>query len=461
MTRRFRCTVCGYVHVGDEPPDECPVCGAGREAFVPEMEASPTPVPVLAPAFVPSPDGGTGPGLVVLGGGIAGLSAVETARDQSPDAVITLVHRETALPYYRLSLTRYLAGALTKDHLQLRAHSWFEERRIRLVRAEARHLDRSRRLVVLDDGTMLPYRRLLVATGAHPYVPPIPGVRFPGVHVLRTIEDADAILDRARGGARCVCIGGGLLGLETAGALARRGLAVIVLEEAPRLLPRQLARSAAARLADHLGKLGIEVRTAVKVTKIVGDDSVRAVRSADGSEMPADLVVIAAGVRPNIELARSAGLAVNRGLVVDDGLQTNDPDVLAAGDVAEHRGIVWGLWTVAAEQGALAGRAMAGAAVAYEGNPPATYLKVVELPVFSIGRFEEEAPADRVIEQADEARLVRILLRDGRVVGGNLVGDPILADALRRAVQERLLFAAAPEFRFLAGESKQEAGTQG
>jgi len=112
MTRRFRCTVCGYVHVGDEPPDECPVCGAGREAFVPEMEASPTPAPVLAPAFVPFPDGGTGPGLVVLGGGIAGLSAVEAARDQSPDAVITLVHRETALPYYRLSLTRYLVLAI-------------------------------------------------------------------------------------------------------------------------------------------------------------------------------------------------------------------------------------------------------------------------------------------------------------------------------------------------------------
>jgi len=397
---------------------------------------------------------------LILGGGIAGLSAAEAARDLSPEAVITLVHREPALPYYRLSLTRYLAGALTKDHLLIRARPWFEERRIRLVHAEARRLDRSRRLVVLDDGSMLPYDRLLVATGAHPHVPAIAGVRFLGVHVLRTLDDADAILERARRGANCVCIGGGLLGLETAGALARRGLAVIVLEEAGRLLPRQLAGSAAARLADHLGKLGIDVRTAVKVTEIVGDDGVRAVRLADGTEVPADLVIIAAGVRPNTDLGRAAGLAVNRGLVVNDGLQTNDPDVLAAGDVAEHRGIVWGLWTVAAEQGALAGRAMAGAAVTYEGNPPATYLKVVELPVFSVGRFEAETPADRIIERADEARLVRILLRDGRVAGGNLVGDPALADALQRAVQEHLPLAAVPELCFPAGDAKQDIKTQ-
>lgn len=460
MAQRFRCTICGYVHEGDDPPDECPVCGAGREAFVPEAETSPAGVPSTSPTIARSWDGNAGPELLVLGGGIAGLSAVEAAREASPDAVITLVHREATLPYNRLSLTRYLAGSVAKGHLLIRPRSWFEAQRIRLVHAEARRIDRSRRLVALDDGGSLSYDRLLIATGAHPHVPPIPGVRFLGVHVLRTLDDADAILERASRGAHCVCIGGGLLGLESAGGLARRGLAVKVLEEARWLLPRQLAESAAARLADHLRNLGIEVRTGVRVTEIVGDDSVRAVRLADETEVPADLVIIAAGVRPNTELGRSAGLAVNRGLVVDDGLRTSDPDVLAAGDVAEHRGIVWGLWTVAAEQGALAGRAMAGAPVAYQSNPPATHLKVVELPVLSVGRFEVETPGDRIVEHAEQARLVRILLRDGRVVGGNLVGDPALADVLRRAVQERLPLAAVPELRFLAGETKQDIRMQ-
>jgi nitrite reductase (NADH) large subunit len=453
---RFRCQICGYVHEGDAPPDMCPVCGAGREDFVLMTEDAPAgvsaAVPAAAPAssapMMPEPDADLR--WVVLGGGIAGLSAVEAAREANPDAAITLVHREPSLPYNRLALTRYLAGEIPRDQLLIRSAGWFEQHRIRLVRAEARNLDRARQLVILDIGQEIPYDRLVIATGAHAFAPPIPGVRRSGVHVLRTLADADAILESARRGTRCVCIGGGLLGLEIAGGLAGRGLDVTVLDEAPWLLSRQLAQSASARLASHLGGLGIAIRTGVKPAEIAGDETVRAVLLADGTEVPADLVVLAAGVRPNVALARSAGLVVNRAIVVDRNLRASDPRVFAAGDVAEYDGVTWGLWTVALEQGRLAGRSLAGVEAATQGTPPTTQLKVLAWPVFSVGRFEPETPADRVLETADETRLVRVVLRDDIVIGANLVGDAALATALRRAVQDKLTLAAVPELGFLS-----------
>jgi nitrite reductase (NADH) large subunit len=448
MPARFRCLVCGYIHEGDAPPDECPVCGAGREDFVlVEPQAA---APVMKPRPVVVQDSAGGSHWVILGGGVAGLSALETAGEANPDAFLTLVHREASLPYSRLNLTRYLAGSVAKDQLVIHPPSWFEERRIRRVRAEARLLDRTRQCVILDDGQEIAYDRLLIATGAHAFVPPIPGVRRNGVHVLRTLTDADAILACARSGTRCVCIGGGLLGLETAGALAGRGLLVTVLDEARWLLSRQLAQSASARLASFLNELGISIRTTVKTTEILGDETVRAVALSDGTEIPADLVVLAAGVRPNIGLARDAGLMVHRALVIDEGLHTNDPRVFAAGDVAEYGGVTWGLWTVAMEQGRLAGLALAGAEAVIQGTPPATQLKILDWPVFSMGRFEPETAADRVLEQSDPSRLVRIVLREDVVIGGNLIGDATLASALRRAVQDKLTIASVPELGFLS-----------
>jgi nitrite reductase (NADH) large subunit len=452
MPRRFKCTVCGYVHEGDAPPDCCPVCGVGAELFEPyEDEPSlPAPTPSSAPVLAPPREPRAGPCLVILGGGIAALSAAQAARAASPDARITLVHRESALPYDRMSLTRYLAGDVARETLLLRSRAWFDEQGIALVPAESRSLDRAKRRVVLDDGQELSYDRLLIATGAHPFVPPIPGVRRHGVHVLRTLDDADAILRFARKGARCVCIGGGLLGIEIAGGLVRRGVAVTVLDEAPWLLSRQLARPASARLLGLLGEVGIAVVSAAKVADIGGDESVRSVSLADGGVIPAEGVVIAAGVRPNVGMAKAAGLATNRGILVDDGLRTSDPDVLAAGDVAEHRGVVWGLWTVALDQGKLAGAALAGAPVSFAGDPPATQLKVLAWPVFSVGRFEVESPSDKVIECADKTQLSRIIVKDGVVVGGNLIGDASLAGPLRRAVQERLALSTVPELAALA-----------
>jgi nitrite reductase (NADH) large subunit len=438
--RTYRCTVCGYVHEGDGPPEQCPVCGVASDMFeLVEEQVVPPPGDAVT---LPAPVELARPAWVILGSGIAALSAATAARALDADHPIVLVHREPMLPYQRLGLTRLLAGEVSRDALVIHPAAWFEERRLDRVCAEVRQIDCAGHTVLLGDGRRLPYQKLLVATGAHAFVPPIPGVRRMGVHTLRTLDDADAILARSAPGARVVCMGAGLLGLEAAGALARRGCEVTVLDSAERLLSRQLAKSAADRLAAYLTELGIKLRFGAESKEIAGDETVRGVVLADGSVLPADLVVIAAGVRPNLELARAAGLEVGRGVVVDDGMRTSDADVLAAGDVTEHRGVTWGLWTVAAEQGTLAGQALAGQSVAFEGKPAATQLKVVGLPVFSVGRFEAKAPDERVMERADRKSLIRIVTKNDVVVGGNLVGDVSLAAELGRAVHDGLALTA-------------------
>lgn len=449
MSLRYRCTVCGYVHEGGSPPESCPVCGVGAEMFEEDLPApspagphfadgSSVPEPTEQPSGPPSvgPPARHGLRLVVLGGGIAGLAAAEAARAANPDASIIMVMREPLLPYERMGLTRYLAGEMTRESLLLHPRSWFSDHRIQVMHAEARTVDRPRGVVQLQDGSLVDYDRLVLATGAHAFVPPLPGMRRDGVHVLRSMADADALLTHSRRHARVVCLGGGLLGLESSGALARRGLHVTVLDESPWLLHRQLGQRASERLTEHLARLGIHCRAGVKASQINGDDSVHSVTLADGTVLQADLVVVAAGVRPNVELARAAGLTVNRGVVVDEQLTTSDERIMAAGDCAEHNGVVNGLWSLALAQGKVAGQVLGGQTTRYEAKPPATQLKVLDVPVHSVGRFEAQQPGDQLLQSTTPNRLLTVVVNQGRVMGGNLVGDASLAGVLNRAVRE-------------------------
>ncbi len=470
VVKKWRCEVCGYIHEGDAPPDECPVCGVGPDMFEPfeeaslppavadvkawrcticneifEGEAPPKNCPVCgadASLFVPHepPEAPTSSGsgqerIVVVGGGIAGLSATEYARKYNPQASVTLVHKEPDPPYNRLNLTRFLADEVKEDELQLRSADWYTEQRVDLLPGDVARIDRLEHLVELRDGTMLGYDQLVLANGSHPFVPPIPGVGRDGVYSLRTKANALGILDRVRPGAKCVCLGGGLLGLETAGALTRRGAQVTVLEGFEWLLPRQLAEPAGKLLEARLRALGIDVRCSVRAAEIIGDEAVHGVKLPDDTELPADLVVLATGVRPNSHLARQCGLAVKTGVVVDDEMRTSDEKIFAAGDVAEHRGVVYGLWPTALAQGRVAGTIAGGGKAAFTGMPPATQLKVLDTPVFSVGQFMPTDGGFRVIEHQEGDVYRRLVCRDGAVVGANLFGDTSLASQLRDAVE--------------------------
>ncbi|MDA8219510.1 MAG: FAD-dependent oxidoreductase, partial [Dehalococcoidales bacterium] len=345
--------------------------------------------------------------------------------------------------YYRLNPTRLLAGEVSEADLPVYPREWYEKNGVRLqLGAEVESLDLAGRQVMLRDGEREPFTKLILAAGSHPFMPPLPGLAREGVKSLRSFRDALAIREAARAGARCVCIGGGLLGLETAGALARRGARVAVLESFPWLLPRQLNKKAAALLARYVGDLGIEVYAGARVAEILGDERARAVLVEDKRELPADLVIIAIGVRPNTYLARQAGLQVNQGVVVDDHLTSSHPDVLAAGDVAEHRGVLYGIWPAAKYQGSIAGRNAAGARAEFAGIPRSNTLKVLGLDLFSIGQVEPSDGSYEAIEEERDGQFYRFLFRDSLLVGAVLLGDTGLTAKVKRAVENRVDFSA-------------------
>lgn len=428
------CSLCGYIHYGAEPPEECPVCGAEKELFEPYAEAQPAPAAqaVRQPARR----------VVIIGAGIAGVSAAEAARKANPEAEITLLGREPGLPYYRMNLTRYLAGEIGPDSLDLHPAAWYTDQRIDLHQgAEIASLDMQAQQVILAGGSRLPYDRLVLATGANPFVPPFPGVNLQNVTTQRTRTDADFILETARRGGECVCIGGGLLGLETAAALARQGMQVTVLEDQGWLLPRQLNARAGSLLAAAVERMGITLRTRARVQAIEGGTAVRSVLLADGAELKADLVVVSTGVRASKDLALAAGLQVKNGVLVDDAMRTSNPAVYAAGDTAEHQGTLYGIWAPAQAQGAVA-----GSNAALDAEPPQRFaaiprssvLKVLGVDVFSAGKVTPESPADLLVEGGADGQYACFLLQAGRLAGAILLGDASLAAKVKKAVENGL-----------------------
>ncbi|HIJ73499.1 MAG TPA: FAD-dependent oxidoreductase [Candidatus Hydrogenedentes bacterium] len=467
----WRCAVCGYVHRGAEPPEVCPVCGASRDDFEPyveQMPASKKPAnwrcvicnylhagagpPAVCPVCGARADefetlearaeaavaGERAPKVVILGSGIAGVSAAEALRAASPEADIVVISKEPALPYYRLNLTRYLAGEVDASALPIHPESWYAEHRIDLIPgAEAVSFSIEDNWVELSTGQRETFEKLIITAGSHPFMPPIAGAYKEGVMTLRTRGDADAILDAAKAAGRCVCIGGGLLGLETAAALARHGVHVTVLEGFGWLLPRQLTPEAGALLERHVAGLGIDVRTGVKVEEILGDERARDVRLGDGASVSGEVVVVTAGVRPNSYLARQAGLEVNKGIVVDNHLTTSHPDVFAAGDVAEHQGVLYGTWSPAQYQGTIAGINAAGLATAFGGIPRSNMLKVLGIDLFSIGTFAPDDASYDVVCAQDDDKYYRFVFRDGQLRGAVFLGDTRLAATAKKAVENR------------------------
>jgi len=423
--KAWRCTICDHVHDGDAPPKSCPLCGAEQSLFEPHEP------PERAAAA--SSDRRR---ILVLGAGIAGVTAAEHARMSSTEAVITLISKEPEPPYYRLNLTRFLAGEVAEDSLALQPASWYEAQRIELFTGTVTAIDRQAQAVELEGGRQLEYDRLVLATGAHPFVPPIAGTAKTGVFVLRTKADALAILEKARSGARCACLGGGVLGLEAAGALRARGARVTVLEGFDWLLPRQLAEPAGQLLQEALEAQGIQVRCGVRAKEIVGDEEARGIRLEGDEIIDADLVLLSTGVRPNSYLARTAGLDVSRGVIVDDAMTSSDPHIYAAGDVAEHRGVVYGIWPASYAQGLVAGTNAAGGGRQFPGLPPSHRLKVQGIDLFSIGEFEPSDGSYAVVERRDGPSYLRLAFHDGRLVGANLFGDTALAGPIKTYVEQ-------------------------
>jgi nitrite reductase (NADH) large subunit len=275
----------------------------------------------------------------------------------------------------------------------------------------------------------------LLATGSHSFLPPVPGNDRDGVFTLRNIADARRIRAFCREGQRAVLIGGGLLGLETGQALLKRGLKVTVAEMFPRLLPRQLDDKGAARLQGLLAERGFDFRLGVTVQEITGGTGAGQVLLAAGVSLPAGLVIFSAGVRPNLELARSLGLDCDKGVIVDNAMRTSRPEVFAAGDVAEFNGVSYGLWPAALQQGRAAGAAMAGEEPGYRGTAPAARLKVAGIDLAAAGEIDADHKYQAVVEES--ATVYRkFVTEQGRLIGFIMLGDTSDFTAMSKALAE-------------------------
>jgi nitrite reductase (NADH) large subunit len=366
--------------------------------------------------------------LVVVGNGMAGMRAVEELLSRASDRfAITVVGAEPHPNYNRIMLSAVLAGDKTLDEIVINGRDWYSEHGIRLIAGNrATAIDRAARQVVLADGTVVPYDKLLLATGSKPLAPPIPGLGLPNVHAFRDIADVEAMIAAAKTERRAVVIGGGLLGLEAAWGLKRRGMSVALVHLMPTLMERQLDVAAGTLLQRDLDARGIAFFTNGQTEEISGTGRAEAVVLADGRTIPADFVVLAIGIRPDVELARAAKLDVNRGIVVGDDMATSDPDIYAVGECIEHNGQVFGLVAPIWEQAKVCGGRLAGdAALAYVPPPIFTSLKITGVDVFSAGALAATDEADQEITLHDAKRGLykKVILRDDKVVGSVLYGS--------------------------------------
>jgi len=364
--------------------------------------------------------------LVIVGNGMAAARLVdELAKAALGRYAIAVVGDEPRLAYNRVLLSAVLAGDTASHDIELKPAEWWRDRGVTLKYGCAvTEIDVGRRELKIANDESIAFSKLVLATGSTPLRLNVPGAELKGVNTFRDSRDVDLLVALAAARKRVVVIGGGLLGLEAAYGLAKAGAPVTLIHLMDRLMERQLDAQAAALLKSLVEAKGIEILLDANTTRILGENRVEGVKLADGRSIEADTVIFAAGIRPNIALARDAGIAVNRGIAVDDRLQTGAPDIFALGECAEHRGICYGLVEPAYEQARVLAQHLAGRTAAYHGSVVATNLKVSGVSVFSAGDvLGDETSENIVLSDVRRGAYKKLVLHEGRLTGAVLVGD--------------------------------------
>ncbi|WP_271596428.1 MULTISPECIES: NAD(P)/FAD-dependent oxidoreductase [unclassified Bradyrhizobium] len=369
--------------------------------------------------------------LVIVGNGMAAARLVdELAKTSLGRYAVAVIGEEPRLAYNRVLLSSVLAGETGSHEIELRPADWWRHRGV-TVRYGYRvtEIDTGRRELKIEGEESMEYSKLVLATGSTPLRLNLPGADLAGVHTFRDTRDVDLLLTLAAAKKRVVVVGGGLLGLEAAYGLAKAGAPVTLLHLMDRLMERQLDGPAADLLKMLVERKGIRILLSASTARIHGDGHVEAVELADGSRIEADAVIFAAGIKPNVALAKDAGIAVNRGIVVNDLMQTASPDIFALGECAEHRGTCYGLVEPAYEQARVLARHLAGRPAAYQGSVVSTNLKVSGVSVFSAGDFMGgEGSESLVLTDRRRGTYKKLVIADGRLTGAVLIGDTV--DAL-------------------------------
>ena len=367
--------------------------------------------------------------LVLIGNGMAGMRAVEELLEIAPDMYdITVFGAEPYGNYNRILLSPVLAGEKTINDIMLNDEQWYADHGITLHKGKmVTDVDRRNRKVVAEDGTTEAYDRLLLATGSNPFVIPVPGHDLPGVISFRDIYDVDTMLDAAKKNKHAVVIGGGLLGLEAANGLMQQGMHVTVVHIGDTLMDRQMDMVSGGMLKKSLEARGLNFLMGANTEAILGEDHVKGVRFKDGLEIAADLVVMAVGIRPNKALAESIGLHCERGVVVNDTMQTFDPKIYAVGECVQHRGDTYGLVAPLFEQAKVCANHLAKMGIArYEGSVTSTKLKVTGIDLFSAGDFIGDDTTEAIVMQdAASGIYKKVVLKDNKIQGAVMFGDTV------------------------------------
>jgi nitrite reductase (NADH) large subunit len=396
--------------------------------------------------------------LVVVGNGMAGVACVEQILRHAPKFDITIFGNETYVNYNRIMLSAVLAGEKSIDDIILNGLDWYEQNGIDLrLGVRIVDVDAAAKTVTGDDGSVTSFDKLLLATGSQPLIPSIDDVKKDGVFVFRNLDDTRALLECARPGLKAVVIGGGLLGLEAARGLQVRGCEVTVVHLMDWLMERQLDNTGGGYLAAEMNRLGITVLLGLSTSAILGNGRVEGIQFKGGGSLPAELVVIAAGIRPNVDLGHKAGLEVKRGIVVNDYMETSNLDIFAVGECVQHNGVCYGLIAPLLEQGKVLAATITGnKGPRYAGTVQAAKLKIMGVDVFSAGEITDKLDGSRVIRYEDPSVGVykKLTLKDDKLAGVILMGETAdshrYMDWLRSAtditkIRRQLLFPDAAE----------------
>lgn len=379
---------------------------------------------------------------VIIGGGVAGLTAAKAIRDLNAEAQISIYGEEAGLPYNRIKLSKALFTDLQSHKVLIKKEKWFVQNKVDFYPStKITSIQAVDHTIITEDGYIIKYDKLLLCTGALNRTLELEGATLPQVHQLRFREQAEQ-LKQTLGTQDKVCvIGGGIQGIETAWSLHQAGYPVTIIEQAPRLMARQLNEEAAEILTQQIESLGSIVITGTAVNKIVGTDHVEGVVLANGEVVPCDHVIYSIGIIPNITLAQHSGLDVERGILVNERMQTSINDIYAAGDVAQFEGKIDGLWNTAMEQGKVAGNNMADTTATYQALIPMTVFTAYDMPLFSIGRVDKEACTHsscttNVEKQQEEASYKQLFVEDGIICGAIVFDSVIAAAPYKEAIEQ-------------------------
>ncbi|OGO83056.1 MAG: hypothetical protein A2Y18_07040 [Clostridiales bacterium GWD2_32_19] len=372
---------------------------------------------------------------VIVGNGVAGVEAAKVIRENDDEASITIISKERDLFYYRPRLIDYIAGKVGFEQIIVYHEKWYTDRNIKCVLGvEVIDILADEKKVVLDNGDELEYTKLLLANGSDPFILPVEGINKDGVFTIKDRTDVDNIKEYCKDKKKVIVVGGGLLGIETANSLMEQGLDVTVVEYADRLLPRQVDNDGSKVLEKMLKEKGFKFMLGESTKEIIGDGKVEKISMNSGKVLDVEVVIFSVGVRPRRDLADKVGLNFNKGVVVNEYMQTSDGVVYAAGDVAEHDGICYGLWAPAKEQGAIAGKNMAtGNSEVYAGSKMEARLKVVGISLLSAGKIQ----GDGLVEKAEEndGAYVKTFEDNGDIVGAIVIGDAKEVNRLAKVIK--------------------------